>query len=181
VEETDAANHAGRSVWSDAKGTYVYLNQSFLGVAIESQSDTDPSLSIAQTHSLRVLTEMLRSKYSIQAANCVTHAQVSVNPSNHRIGYHTDWATGFPFSQIGLPDNYRLPLASVSTFGFEYDDTFLNAAGDQRWPGLLASLDEVSERSKAAGVPTAEYRRHLQQRFQNILNGAAMRERGEEQ
>jgi len=180
VQETDAANHAGRSIWSDDRGTFVYLNDSFLGVALEAQTDGD-ALNTAQVHSLRVLTEMLRSKYRIPGYNCITHAQVSVNPSNHRIGYHTDWAFGFPFSEIGLPDNYRLPLASVTSFGFESDDVFLNAAGNRQWPGLSASLEQVRNQAMAAGVPAAEYRKQLQQRFQRILNSAAMRERGEEQ
>jgi hypothetical protein len=181
VEESDTANHAGRSVWADAKGTYVYLNQSFLGVAIESQSSAEPAISTAQVHAARVLTEMLRSKYQIAAEDCVTHAQVSVNPLNYRIGYHTDWAIGFPFAEAGLPDNYRLPLASMTTFGFEYDNSFLNVGGDRRWPGLLASLDSVRDQSQAAGVPAPEYRRQLRQRFQNVVKSAVMRARGEDQ
>ena len=181
VAETDSANHAGRSIWADEKGSYIYLNDSFLGIALEAQSEAVETLGTAQVHSVRVLTEMLRAKYHISAYNCVTHAQVSVNPSNWRIGYHTDWAAGFPFAAIGLPDNYRLALASVTRFGFDYDDSFLNAAGERRWPGLLASLEEVRERAMVAGVPAADYKKQLQQRFQRIMNSAVMRERGEEQ
>jgi len=42
-----------------------------------------------------MLTDMLRKRYGIPAGNCVTHAQVSVNPSNLLIGYHIDWASSF--------------------------------------------------------------------------------------
>jgi hypothetical protein len=38
----------------------------------------------------------------------VVHAQVSINPGNRRIGWHTDWGAGFPFREIGLPDNYQI-------------------------------------------------------------------------
>ena len=180
VQESDAANHAGRSLWADSKGTYVYLNDSFLGVALEAQTDR-ATVSAAQTHALRVLTEMLRAKYRIPAGNCITHAQVSVNMTDYLIGYHTDWAIGFPFAEAGLPDNYRLPLASISEFGFDYDNSFLNAAGDRRWSGLTASLSQVREQALASGVPLAQHRRLLQQRFESILNSAAIRDRGEEQ
>ena len=181
VRESDVANHAGKSVWGDAKGTYIMLNDSFLGVAVEAQTDLTPATNTAQVHALRVLTEMLRTKYTIPSNNCVTHAQVSVNPSNGQIGYHTDWAYGFPFTDIGLPDNYKLKLASVTAFGFVYESSFLSTSGDRRWPGLIASLEEVNQQAGAAGVPAADYRKRLQQRFQNILNSAPMRERGEEQ
>jgi len=184
VEESDAANHAGRSVWADGQGTYVHLNDSFLGVAFEAQTETAENgaaepIRSSQVYSGRVLIEMLRAKYHISATNCVTHAQVSINPSNHRIGYHRDWLSSFPFSGMALPDNYRLALTSVTAFGFEYDNT--DAAGQRQWPGLAASLDRVRERAVAEGSPLGEYRRRLQQRFQRILNSAAMRERGEEQ
>jgi hypothetical protein len=179
VQETDAANHAGKSVWADDKGSYVNLNDSFLGIAIEAQGDGGSAIGAAQLHAARVLTEMLRAKYRIAASNCVTHAQVSVNPSNWKIGYHTDWASGFPFAALGLPDNYRLPLGSIVDFGFDYDDSFLNAAGDRRWPGLLASTEIVRDQSRAAKVNVAEYQRRLQKRFEKV--NAAMRERGEEQ
>ena len=58
-------------------------------------------------HAARILTEMLRGKYHIPASNCVTHAQVSVNPDNMLVGYHTDWAGNFPFLDIGLKRQLR--------------------------------------------------------------------------
>ena len=180
VVETDSANHAGPSVWSNGQDEYISLNRSFLGVAVEAQTETNPSMNTAQVHSLRVLTEMLRARYDIPAANCVTHAQVSVNPSNWQIGYHVDWAIGFPFAEVGLPDNYRLKLAAVSTFGFSYDSSFLSAGGDRRWAGLIASLDDVNEQAGLAGISAMDYRKRLQRRFVRISNSAT-RERGDEQ
>ena len=120
VNESDTANHAGNSVWADSRWFYVNLNASFLGVAFEAYTEPDqPPVNQAQIHAAKVLTEMLRSKYNVPAENCVTHAQVSVNASSLRIGYHLDWASSFPFDQLGLPDNYALPLPAVSVFGFE--------------------------------------------------------------
>ena len=72
---------------------------------------------------------MLRARFGIPAVNCVTHAQVSVNPSDRRVGYHTDWSYGFPYEQIGLPDNYSRTLPSVALFGFVCDRAYLETAG----------------------------------------------------
>lgn len=174
VAEGDVANHAGKSVWSDRKAAWVNLNASFLSVAFEAQTDSSVPLSSAQLHAARILIDMLRSKYSIPAANCVTHAQVSVNPSNLRIGYHTDWAEGFPFGALGLPDNYRQPVASIALFGFDYDTTFLQAAG-RPWPGLAAAEQKLAERARAQGVDPGVYRRALQDRYRQIINSDPMR------
>ena len=88
----------GHSIWADDQYFYVNLNDSFLGVSFEAQTGGDgASVSSAQVRSAAMLTEMLRSRYKIPARNCVTHAQVSVNPSNMQIGYHVDWGSSFPF------------------------------------------------------------------------------------
>jgi hypothetical protein len=175
VPESDIANHAGYSVWADESGVYVNLNRSFLSVSLEAQTESPEMLSPAQIHAARVLTDMLRSKYGIRAANCVTHAQVSVSPASMRIGYHTDWAAGFPFGDLGLPDNYALRLPSVSEFGFEYDDLLVEASRGQPWPGLLESEGELKRRAAVENVSCGRLRARLRQRYQRILNSAAVR------
>ena len=147
VHETDAANHAGNSVWGDAFHVYMNLNASFLAVAFEAQTRNAggyAGATAAQIHAGRVLTQMLRDKYGIVPGNCVTHAQVSVNPSNMRIGYHTDWARNFPFVELGLGNNYDLPPASITDFGFAYDADFLVQTGGKPWPGLEAASARLS-------------------------------------
>ena len=133
VRESDAAEHAGYSVWSDDTWLYLNLNESFLGISFETKTEPgqeQPTVSPAQIHAAAMLTEMLRGRYGISAGNCVTHAQVSVNPKNMRVGFHTDWASSFPFAQLGLPDNYARPLPALTAFGFEYDAAFAQSAGD---------------------------------------------------
>ena len=172
VSESDIANHAGLSIWADDKYAYVNLNGSFLGVSFETQTQRgadDPAISPAQIHSARILTDMLRYKYNIPAGNCVTHAQVSVNPSNMRIGYHTDWAGNFPFSEIGLGDNYQQPLASVYAFGFDYDTIFVQVTGRRLWQGLRASDEQVKLQASVLGMPVPGYKRVLRQRYEKIL------------
>ncbi len=172
VYESDIANHAGNSVWADDTGIYVNLNSSFLGVAFETQTargDETPSANPAQIHSARILTEMLRAKYRITARNCVTHAQVSVNPSNMLIGYHTDWAGNFPFVEIGLPDNYALPPPSIETFGFKYDTAFVKATGARLWQGLAAAEDQVRSQSAARKLAVAQYRSILQKKYKDVM------------
>lgn len=172
VNETDRANHAGNSIWGDSKGAYVNLNDSFLGVAFELATSVEdekvPTATPAQVHSGRVLTEMLRSKYGIAAINCVTHGQVSVNPGNMLIGYHTDWAGVFPFAEMGLPDNYVTPPASLFAFGFGYDARYVQIAGNRVWQGLLQAEDRMQRMASAAGLPPSKYKASLQQRYREI-------------
>lgn len=169
VEESDAAHHAGRSVWGDERGIYVDLNDSFLGVAFEAQSGAAGAVTQGQLIAARQLTEMLLARYpSIRPTNCVVHAQVSVSPWNMLIGDHTDWARGFPFAALGLPDNYALEPASLTAFGFRYDEVFVEVVG-QPWPGLVAAERRIAERARAENLTEAKYRKRLQRRYKEIL------------
>jgi hypothetical protein len=181
VAETDIANHAGNSIWGDERGVYINLNRSFLSIALEAQTDAPEAVSPAQIHAAHVLTDMLRSKYGIRAENCVTHAQVSVSPASMLIGYHTDWAGGFPFEAIGLPNNYELPAPSIAAFGFGYDEALLKASGERPWAGLVKAEQGLVQSSAAQGLSPGAYRRRLQHRFRRILNSAAARAHEEKQ
>jgi hypothetical protein len=165
VAENDSADHAGPSVWADGQWLYLNLNSSFLGVAFETHTDpgqTESGASPAQLRSAAMLIELLRSRYRIPAGNCVTHAQVSVNPANFEAGYHTDWASSFPFGQIGLPDNYAQALPAVWAFGFLATSGFRATAGVRMAEGI--DIAEEALRAAAASdksSPTA-YRKRLQ-------------------
>jgi hypothetical protein len=171
VPETDVANHAGYSVWADDKIIFVNLNSSFLGVAFETQTQLGdmPSANPAQVHAARILTEMLRAKYHIPQNNCVTHAQVSVNPDNMLVGYHTDWAGNFPFHDIGLSDNYALPPASIYAFGFGFDPAFVHATGVRLWQGLALAEDQIGSQAAAHAIPVSRYRAILQKQYKEVL------------
>jgi hypothetical protein len=176
VYESDAANHAGHSVWADSRWLYINLNDSFLGVAFEAQTRPDQAtVNQAQVYAAKVLTEMLRSKYNVPAENCVTHAQVSVNPSNMRIGWHTDLGNSFPFQDIGLPDNYEQPSPVLSVFGFEYDAAYLERASPALWKGLALADERIREAAAVQGMAPVQYRRLLQKRYRNEL---ALRKQG---
>jgi len=171
VPESDVANHAGYSIWSDKSALFVNLNSSFLGIAFETQTQRGdvPSANPAQVHAARILTEMLRNKYRIPQSNCVTHAQVSVNPDNMRVGYHTDWAGNFPFLEIGLNDNYTAPPPSIYAFGFEYDAVFVHATGVRLWQGLALAQDQMQTQAAARGLSVSQYRAILQKKYKEIL------------
>jgi hypothetical protein len=172
VPEQDAANHAGYSVWSDADYVYLNLNESFIGVAFETQTaagQDEAQVTSAQVQSAAMLTNMLRRRYGIPAGNCVTHAQVSVNTANLQIGYHLDWASAFPFRAIGLPDNYTVPLPAVAVFGFGYDPGFARRAGDRMYREAELGDHQLRERAAEAHVEPAAYRRTLQQRYRREL------------
>ena len=170
VEELDAANHAGNSVWAHGRHVWLNLNNSFLAVAFEASTPAGgvAHLTPAQIHAGRLVTQLLRSRYRIAPENCITHAQVSVNPDNMRIGYHTDGAAGFPFRELGLPNNYELPLPSLTEFGFEYDETFQAAMGASTWNGIVESerlLERAAVRTKLA---PAEHRENLRERYRRL-------------
>jgi hypothetical protein len=172
VAETDTANHAGNSVWADAKWVYLNLNSSFLGISFEGETqDLKENLTPAQIHAGRTLTDMLRSRYRIAAENCVTHAQVSVNPDNMRIGYHTDWAGNFPFQQMGLEDNYAQPIPALFLFGYNYDPAFVVSTGARLWKGLLLAEERLAVEATVAGRTVAEYKKILQKRYREKLAG----------
>jgi hypothetical protein len=184
VNESDRANHAGNSIWGDDRGAYVNLNDSFLGVAFESataaEEEKAPTATPAQIHSGRVLTEMLRAKYGIPASNCVTHGQVSVNPGNMLIGYHTDWAGVFPFAEMGLPDNYGAAPASLFAFGFGYDASYVQIVGNRVWQGLLQAENRMQRQAAVAGLPPSRYKASLQQRYREISAALKAKSPGKE-
>ena len=186
VKEDDAAWHAGYSIWADEDRVYVYLNHSFLAVALESKTKAGDTMAEAitdaQIYAARTLTQMLRARYGISAGNCVTHAQVSVNPANFRVGNHTDWGGSFPFTEVGLPDNYQRPLAALTIFGFAYDDDFVRATGPRMWEGLALSEDQVRHEAAARGVTVLNMRTDLRRRYRSVLanlDGAAPASVGE--
>ena len=172
VREGDYANHAGHSIWADQKWIYLNLNQSFFGVAFEAKSrpeDAGQPVNPAQVHTARILIEMLRARYQIPAANCVTHAQVSINPSNRRAGFHTDWASSLPFHDLGLSDNYQRPLPSVLLFGFTADALLANLGGDTLAPALEAGEATLRQEAAARGMPLDHYREILQKRYKDAV------------
>ena len=172
VNESDAADHAGHSVWADDRFFYVNLNDSFIGISFEAQTgaaERPTSVSAAQVRAGAMLTEMLRSRYQIPARNCVTHAQVSVNPENMRIGYHIDWASSFPFEELGLPDNYAIPYPAISLFGFTFDAGFERGAGSRLTASALQADRSLAGPAAAAHLSLAAYRKALQQRYRKIV------------
>ena len=172
VRESDYANHAGNSVWADESWIYINLNQSFIGVAFEAQTRPEAgqfTANEAQVHAARVLTEMLRARYRIAAANCVTHAQVSVNPDNLLAGYHTDWVTGLPFGDLGLIDNYSAPLPSVALFGFGSDVLLAEAGGSPLTAGIQAANEQVRREARERGLTEVRYRQILHARYKQSL------------
>ncbi len=178
VNESDAADHAGHSVWADDRYFYVNLNDSFIGISFEAQTgfgEDATSAGDAQVRSAAMLTEMLRSRYKIPTRNCVTHAQVSVNPSNMQIGYHIDWASSFPFEKLGLPDNYAWPSPAVSLFGFGFDAGFEQRAGERMVAAALGAESGLREHARAAHQSLAAYRQFLRKRFLKLSSHRASR------
>ena len=170
VRDEQTADHAGNSVWSDERNVYVNLSASFIGICFEGSSEAGAAvgpegINEAQIYAARVLTAVLRSKYGIADANCVTHGLVSVNPSNRLMGYHTDWVAGFPFEAVGLTNKYDSELMAVSRLGFTYDQPYINAAGGRRWTGLERADAKLKDEARDQGVTLEDARRTGSQSF----------------
>jgi len=173
VQESDAANHAGYSVWADNRWLYLNLNDSFLGVSFEAQThrgDQPAAITPAQVSAGALLIEMLRARYHLAATNCVTHAQVSVNPANMRIGYHTDWAASFPYAEVGLPDNYARPLPGLYLCGFEYDQAYLASTGARLQNAIALSESRLGDGAAARKMSVGSYREFLKQEYRKKLS-----------
>ena len=172
VQESDTADHAGHSVWANEEHFYVNLNDSFLGVSFEAQTvagQEESQVSPAQLRGAGMLTEMLRSRYRIPASNCVTHAQVSVNPSNMQVGYHTDWASSFPFEGVGLPDNYGAASPALRLFGFQYDASFAQRGGARLQESAAEAEGQVRDWAAAEHLTLAAFRKRLQKRYWSLV------------
>lgn len=167
VEDETRANHAGRGIWARNQDVYLDLNNAFLGVSFETRWEGGRSLPItrAQLIAGRNLTHYLRQRFAIAPEMCVTHGLTSVNAKRKLIGYHLDWARGFPFEAFGLPNQYAQPTPSVSLFGFRYDDDFLKTLGEP-WPGLLAADQLLEDEARERAMTVDAVRRERQARYQ---------------
>lgn len=161
VDDDSRANHAGNGVWSRGDEVYLDLNSAFLGVSFESRWEGGRTLPItrAQLIAGRNLTHYLRQRFSIAPEMCVTHGLASVSPKRGLIGYHLDWARGFPFEAFGLPDLYSQPTPSVALFGFDYDNEFLRTMGEERWPGLIAAEKQLAAEARERSISLDQLRR----------------------
>ena len=176
VPETEYCNHAGYSLWAEGGELYFNLNHSFIAVAFETRPEAlepnappQEAVTAAQVASARLLTQMLREKFSIVEGNCVTHEMVSVNPDKMLIGYHTDWKGRFPFAAVGLPDNYQRTLPSITDWGFQYDSQFSEELDGHLWPGIRASVKQFEKEARARDLPVDRYRRQQQQKYKDFL------------
>lgn len=174
VEDEAKANHAGHGVWQHGERIYLSLNHAFFGVAFETRwaGGQELPLTEAQVVAGRNLTAWLRHRWDIAPEMCVTHGLTSVSPRSHLVGYHVDWARGFPFAAFDLPDQYRRPAPSVLLFGFGYDADLLRRVG-QPWAGLEEAERLLAAEAAANGRSLAEERRERRARFRHWLRAQA--------
>jgi len=170
VRDDQAANHAGDSLWADAKNYYVLLNESFIGVCFESKFDgassLDQILTEAQIISGRRLTDVLRAKYNIDDANCTTHGLVAVAPEEMLIARHHDWVHFFPFEAMGLSNKYKVQPPTITDYGFTYNDEVLaKKLGGKLWEGAAMAVEEFNRRAARAHVSPDDLRLKLRDRY----------------
>jgi N-acetylmuramoyl-L-alanine amidase len=176
VPDESVAIHAGISIWGDDESYYLNLNDSFIGVAFESQwsKAEGDAITPAQVQAALNLTDLLRARYEIADADCVPHGLVSVNAGKRLIGYHADWARNFPFAALGLSDKYLVPPPSVSAFGFGYDDDLVARLGGSLWPGVPEAERELERRASMERTTLERLRNRLQRRYLQNLEVAKL-------
>jgi hypothetical protein len=167
VSDETVAIHAGVSIWGDDKNYYLNLNESFIGIAFESQWSraSGDAITTAQIQAALSLTDLLRARYRIDDANCVPHGLVSVSAGKKLIGYHADWAQNFPFAALGLRDNYQVPPPSMTAFGFGYDEDLVSRLDGSLWPGVMEAERELARRAEAESVELPALRARLHRRY----------------
>lgn len=176
VADESVSVHAGISIWGDDRNYYLNLNDSFIGIAFESQwsrAEGD-AITPAQIQAALNLTDLLRDRYAIADADCVPHGLVSVNAGKRLIGYHADWARSFPFAALGLSDKYLVPPPSVFAFGFGYDDDLVARLGGSLWPGVPVAERELARTASLRGITIGELRNELQRRYLQNLEVAKL-------
>jgi hypothetical protein len=173
VIDSHTATHAGMSIWADDDYLYLNLSDSFIGVCFESRWDpragTGEILTPAQIQAGLNLTDMLRSHFKIADSNCVPHGLISVNPKKMLIGYHMDWARGFPFAALGLDDKYEVPLPSITEFGFAYDEHMMKTLGGKIWPGVKLAEIELARKAEEQGLSSSAMRKQLRRRYRQQI------------
>ncbi len=176
VSDETVAIHAGVSIWGDDENYYLNLNESFIGIAFESQwsSATGDAITTGQIQAALSLTDLLRARYSIEDLNCVPHGLVSVSSGKKLIGYHADWARNFPFGALGLRDNYQVPPPSITAFGFGYDEDLVSRLGGSLWPGVAAAEREIERRAESERLELPALRARLQRRYQENVEVAQL-------
>jgi hypothetical protein len=172
VRDEQAGFHAGHSIWNDNKYTYVGLNESFLGVAFETntQANAQAQLTEAQIVAGRQLTAILRSRYQIDDANCTTHGLVSIAQGTMQIGYHHDWAHNFQFEAMGVSDKYPIPPATVGKYGCLWADEVVTKMGGSLWAGVASAETEFKQRAEQAQLKPEELRKRMKERYSEQLD-----------
>jgi hypothetical protein len=76
----------------------------------------------------------------------------------------------FPFEAFGLSDKYQVAPASVSEFGFTYDEEIMQKLGGDVWAGVKLAEAEFSRRAERANLKPEEMRRLMRARYQEQMN-----------
>ena len=174
VRDDQTAYHAGDSLWADDKNTYVLLNESFLGVCFESKFEgatkLEDILTPVQIRNGKLLTDVLRTKYNIDDANCTTHGLVAVDPEKMLIARHHDWVRFFPFEAMGLSNKYKIQPPNMVDYGFTYDNDVMAKIGNQLWEGATTAEEEFKRRAERADISPDGLRQKMRDRYVSQRN-----------
>jgi hypothetical protein len=122
-------------------------------------------LTPAQIRSGKLLTDVLRTRYSIDDANCTTHGLVAVDPDKMLIARHHDWVRYFPFEQMGLSDKYKVLPPNMTDYGFTVDQDVMAKLGNNLWDGAKTAEGEFKRRAERIGLAPDDMRNKMRDRY----------------
>ncbi len=177
VDDESRANHAGFSIWQHGSRIYLNLNSSFLAVSFETRWEGGRALPIteAQLAAGRSLSDWLRYRLEDRTARCalVTAWSASTRRSTSSAITSTGPADS-PSTAFGLPDQYATPPASITLFGFSYDESLVATMGEP-WPGVRDAESSLGEQAVKDGVSLNELRRKTAQALRPVARVRARR------
>ena len=173
VAESDTANHAGYSVWADDESFYVNLNESFLGISFEAQTQPgqtegagEPGPGPRCRHADRNAPQPLP-----DSRRELRHARAGVRePLEHAGGLPHRLGGGFPVCGVRLAGQLPLPLPSLWAFGFDCEPRWLASSGNRMAAGVTARANRISRAGlRWRVVRPAAYRKVLREQYRDWL------------
>ena len=73
------------------------------------------------------------------------------------------------YQELGLPDNYLLPIPSLFMFGFDYDAHFMMSAGSRMLKGFILADERLRRDAGGQHLPVSQYRIQLRQKYRTNI------------
>ena len=88
------------------------------------------------------------------------------NGNHARENTYRYWLYGYITGlNLGIPDNYALPIPSLFLFGFDFDSRFLTLTGTRMWKGLLLADEQLRRDANLQHLSIGQHKEILRERY----------------